>query len=313
MHLKRGKVDKTYLLPKEYRINKLFAYSMVHFLDRHFRRRNNIVFYFFDRNLKDSITVNTKEKNESDYDIQVKIQPDFPFPLRFLKSKKYLSTLLQLIREKAALKTGNALYVVKSWIKILLEDLFCSYLIKNNSLSKQIKKYYEIVHFATIQEIHKVYLPFLKKQITHFNSVKNLLQIVVWKEIKDYSISIRHYYQLKCVLKNITGDITVDCRFYRTNHFSGLPHVHFSPFEIKVLTKHQKKLIVYSLIKMLWIATPEEKQDIYKALKQKTGESYTNHKDWEPWWYRNRHKYIRIMLSKLKTVVLLYRDGPVFI
>jgi hypothetical protein len=57
-----------------------------------------------------------------------------------------------------------------------------------------------------------------------------------------------------------------------------------SSAEEQALATREKELIQYSLINLLWLATPAEREKAVRALRKYTGLHFTEASDWSTWW-----------------------------
>ncbi|MFC1726830.1 hypothetical protein ACFL4T_14505 [candidate division KSB1 bacterium] len=131
-------------------------------------------------------------------------------------------------------------------------------------------------------------LEFLKNNIETFNSAENLLKFSQWYRREDFPDSKRYWIQINQILSVIRKDYN----YHWLRADENKVNYQFSEYEKKYILKLKNEIILYSLIKLLWIGTKKEKFDAIKYLQENTGEKLYTAKEWNNWWRKEYYPEI---------------------
>ena len=122
-----------------------------------------------------------------------------------------------------------------------------------------------------------------KQLITIFDPLKNLNNIEKWgTSINNFSDSGLYLKTLKAIIYNLPPDTSESVILNELN--KNYNNNYLSDFEKYEYSKRISEIKLYSMVKLLWMSTPEETKDIIRYLKKETGLNYNNIEDWDKWW-----------------------------
>ncbi|MDP4176019.1 MAG: hypothetical protein Q8933_18720 [Bacteroidota bacterium] len=315
-HLTRTISDKSFFCETTDSQPK-YSYYMAHYLDEHFGR--NLVNVFnplFSIGTKSYGTIAEYEKSDSlyDYVFQNGLNPINPFPvLYFISSKQTLKILSEL--HNKYFEYGLNRDSVYGPLDLMLESAFRTAIRKSYLFEErpEIKGRFDSLntYYTKIKdhkEIFNVINNVKEEAIVNFDAVKNIKEIGKWIITPKLDqlinkMKLPNYPNLKSIIYNLPCDTTdeVYCsnvflsedliqipRLRSSGQFSennfGENRYKLNDFEIGQIKKRTNDIILYSLINLLWIATPEEKSEAINSLKEMTGLNYNSAKEWTNWW-----------------------------
>lgn len=294
-----------------------YSYYMAHYLDEHFGRNQVNVFNpFFSIGTKSYGTIAEYEKSDSlyDYVFQNGPNPINPFPaLYFISSKQTLKILSEL--HNKYFEYGLNRDSVYGPLDLMLESAFRTAIRKSYLFEERpdIKGRFDSlnIYYTKIKdhkEIFNVINNVKEEAIVNFDAVNNIKEISKWIITPKLDqlinkMKLPNYPNLKSIIYNLPCDTTdeVYCsnvflsedliqipRLRSSGQFSennfGENRYKLNDFEIGQIKKRTNDIILYSLINLLWIATPEEKSEAINSLKEMTGLNYNSAKEWTNWW-----------------------------
>ncbi len=292
-HLQRGKVRKGY--DKGNIKMTIFDYYLPHYLDSFFGREQVVLFSILPFKFDISNRIEELETNDllPDYYIHCKHVPLKPFPLEFIKNKKFIGVFTQVINEFNLGATKVDSMFSKRFSYQLYSLLFRTYVAHDDRITK----------INSILNADKINLDLFLKEVLElsealsntFDAVKNINDLDKWIHFNYLNKRDSLYYlsNLKSVLENLPINenlsVQVHYLFYPE---SKTESDSLSKKLLHNIKRHRELIKQYLMINLLWIANADEKSKAISYLRQSTQLDYENPKEWSDWW-RLKYKSMR--------------------
>jgi len=280
-HLLRGRQNKAGAGGREYGIDSAYDYYLAHFLDGYFGRDSVAVFMSQSgwRAEESGITENAHNSEIFDYDIYCPLIPPGPSPLEIMPSRTLLTSFRELVSncEKEGNEDGWGIrtYTTRLYLQLKRSNL-------NNGkatrpLLDSVRAHLRDTSAAAAARRDVL----LDSLIAAFDGISSIDSSQNWLTIRASDSSF-YNEMLNLVIMNIPG----------------ADSVHDSPNPIRLpldttmdafVRAHNRDLVEYFLVNLLWIGTPDEKTRALAKLTVLTGQSYQTAEEWSEWW-RGRYR-----------------------
>ena len=271
-HLIRHKVNKGQWTRSK---QEMEGYLLAHYLDKHFKRSNVIVFMTQAvLNTNTTILKYKTEKEIPDYFVPVKLTPRIPCSMNVIKGELNMQIQYDLFKEYASkIKKDRIVDYKWKYFTNYFNQIFTTHVITEDNYYQQSKALYkEFQNQAVISEMIDKYEAMGEQMLDHFDAIENINSIGVWTNYKEIKTLCEPY--LSPVLSNL----------YNYQNISDSSNFNFN----ELIILNQNSLKTHLFINLLWIANEEEKGKAITELKQLTGYDFKTPKEWSIFW---RTKY----------------------
>lgn len=290
-HLTRNKRDKTMLISTG---EPIYDYFLGHFLDSLFGRNQVSTFVNdipedFNKTERDGNSVEQlKHSIESpDFMILKIASPVSPCPIYFIRNNTIQKALLGCIKKYGQCDNELDYALTIYFIRTFHDQFSPSYLYASPVFKAKIDSFYHGCprdqYKAHVQRILRI----VSELVNSFDAIENIERIDEWATLKNlpdpssFSPMIRNYIQ------NLPSNPGL--KVLPNSSQRGVPSEStLSNYKDEQLLILKKELVQYSLINLLWLATPLEKERAIRALQQSTGLNYATADEWSAWW-RSKH------------------------
>jgi hypothetical protein len=291
-HLARAREDKSAVVRlgrSSSSIPPLYEYYLAHYLDSIFGRDKVAVFKYGlarggnDISKSGSLVERFRpQKEAADYVICLDKPQPSPCPIRFLRSSTVLNTLLQAMNNynRGQAKVDQRLAVLYGW-QLYLQFLH-TYLYADPSHRAEIDSISDLLTtggYRSIPEVARI----ADGLIRSFDAVENVERMNTWLTREGLPDSSLYVPMVRGILRGLPST-TGRFRWTGLSLPPELSKYTLSSAEEQAFATREKELIQYSLINLLWLATPAEKEKAARALRKITGQRFTEAIDWSTWW-----------------------------
>jgi hypothetical protein len=287
-HLLRGEREKRDPELRE----SIKSYYLAQYLDNHFGRNNISIFHTYNYFKEKTNYINRikTEKNFPDFYVYCEPIPYSPFPLTFIKTRNIIKIFHELLKKHSEDNDENDRNYGLSFSKNFLRYIMTSYLYLDPKYKEQFDSLYTI--FNTNQDNQaglKKLILIGNNILNNFDAFENVNKTDKWMILQDFMEDRYFSFQLHNIIKNFPSkyinsepDSVVDLEEIFNENTATIK----KSLDQDII-KLKPELVEYFMIKLLWIATTEEKQKALKYLKQSTHLYYNTAKEWNTYW-RNK-------------------------
>jgi len=284
-HLQRGKVRKGNA--GGYLEKHIYDYYLPHYLDSYLGREQVVLFSIFPYKFDNTDRIEEFEKNKllPDYHIRCKHVPPKPFPLEFIKNKKFIDVYTEVINEfNLGTSRADSIFT-EAFSYELYTLLFRTYMVQDDRIAKiDSILNADIINFDLfIKEV----LELSSSVSNKFDAVVNIINFDKWIHFNylNNKDSLFFLTTLESVLENLPINENLSLQV----HYLLYPEskIESDSLSIKLLhdiKRHEKLLKQYLMINLLWIASPDEKSKAISYLQQSTQLDFDDPKEWSDWW-----------------------------
>ena len=280
-HLQRGKRNKADDGGRAYGIDSAYDYYLVHFLDGYFGRDSVAVFYSYSKPGADEagIVENAHSGEIPDYNVACTLVPPAPSPFELIPSRTVLAAFRELVRdcEKEGNEHGRMLgRVIATRLYLLLKR-------SNLNDGKATRPLLDSIHAHrrdTSSAASATRDVLFDSLIAKYDGISSIDSLQNWLT-KPAVDSLLYNEMVSLAIQNIPGaDIVYN--------FRNPIHLPLDTTMQGFVRAHNRDLVEYFLVNLLWIGTPDEQTRALAHLTRVTGLSYQTAEEWSEWW---RGKY----------------------
>ena len=297
-HLLRGIQMKGVIntSPFAYLNKTLNGYYLAHCLDSIIGRNQVSVFTDYSsesgRNHQNESTIERLKFSEESPDFvinNVSLYPLSHCPIFFIRNRMTLKTLIVGLNKYGYGESKLDVALRIHYIKSLYYQLSRSYLYTSPVYKSKIDFIYRGVpeekEKSHVQQIIKIG----NELINSFDAVKNIMRLDEWVTNTNLPDSTIHVPMMREIIRALPSSalINEDTEQWQSKF-------RFSENEKKQILKRKDELIQYSLIILLWIASPSEKEAALQGLQKMTGMNYQTTENWSEWWISKYRKDNRL-------------------
>jgi YVTN family beta-propeller protein len=281
-HLLRGKQNKADAGGGAYGIDSAYDYYLAHFLDGYFGRDSVAVFYSnFTRGVEEPGIAENRHTDEiADYNVSCVLVPRGPTPVELMPSRTVLKAFRQLVRDCEQESNEHGRMFGRAFAMRLYLHLKRSNLNDGNSTRPLLDSIRAHVRDTSAAASEKRDVMF-DSLIAAYDVIASIDSLQNWLMIRMADSSF-YSEMLNLVIMNIPGADSVH-DFRRPVHLPLDTTLH------AFVRAHQRDLVEYFLVNLLWIGTPGEKSRALAELATLTGQSYRSAEEWSEWW-RGRYR-----------------------
>jgi len=289
-HLARDKQDKSGIARLEHlSIPPLYEYYLAHYLDSLLGRKQVSVFKYgrpvvvAGIGQSGNVIERLQLRNEAPDYVVHRVRPQrAPCRVRFLRSNAILTTLLQGMRNygRGQGKENYSLAMAYGWQ--LYSQLLHTYLYVEPAHRAEIDSIYNFLTTRDPRGIPEV-ARIAEGLMRSFDAVENIERMSTWLTKGGLPDSSLYVPMVRGILQGLPST-TGPGRSMGLKAPPELSKYTLSSAEEQALATREKELIQYSLINLLWLATPAEKEKAGRALQKSTGLNFTEAGDWSTWW-----------------------------
>ncbi len=283
-HLMRGLQNKADAGGRACGIDTANDYFLVHFLDVYFGR-DSVAVFSSKRALgadESGIAEYAHNGEMVDYNISCTLVPWGPSPLEIIPSRTVLTAFRELVRdcEKEGNEHGRMFgraYATRLYLQLKRSNL-------NNGIATRPLLDSIRVHMRDTSAVTAANRDvLLDSLIAAYDGVSSIDSLQNWISIRA-SDSLLYNEMLNLVIMNIPG---ADPMY---DFWNPIPiHLPLDTAMHAFVLAHNRDLVEYFLVNLLWIGTPDEKTHALAKLTMLTGQSYQTAEEWSKWW-RGRYR-----------------------
>ncbi len=290
-HLARDKQDKSGVgrMAGLDSLPPLHEYYLAHHLDSLFGRKQVSVFIYGPPdeigagrrgNLVERLQL---QKEAPDYRVRM-IPPQLsPCPVLYLRNKATLAALLQGLRDYGRRQGQENQSLALAYGRLLHSQLLRTYLYVEPAHKAELDSMSNVLtrgDATSIPEAARIADGLVKS----FDAVENIEQMDTWLTRKDLPDSSQYVPMVRGILRGLLATTGSGRAMGQNLAPPQLSKYTLSSAEEQALVTREKTLIQYSLITLLWLATPEEKDKAVRFLQKSTGLNFATASDWSTWW-----------------------------